>query len=36
MRHSGMYRRLYDMQFKDVGLVTAGNGDVVQVVEGIA
>jgi ATP-binding cassette, subfamily B, bacterial MsbA len=36
MRHSGMYRRLYDMQFKDVGLVTAGNGDVAHVVEGIA
>jgi ATP-binding cassette, subfamily B, bacterial MsbA len=36
MRHSGMYRRLYDMQFKDVSLVTAGNGDVAQVVEGIA
>jgi len=36
MRHSGMYRRLYDMQFKDVGLVTNGNGDVAHVVEGIA
>jgi subfamily B ATP-binding cassette protein MsbA len=36
MRHSGMYRRLYDMQFKDMGLVTAGNGDVAHVVEGIA
>jgi subfamily B ATP-binding cassette protein MsbA len=36
MRHSGTYRRLYDMQFKDVGLVTAGNGDVAHVVEGIA
>ena len=36
MRHSGMYRRLYDMQFKDAGLITAGNGDVAHVVEGIA
>ncbi len=36
MRNSGMYRRLYDMQFKDAGLVTAGNGDVAHVVEGIA
>jgi subfamily B ATP-binding cassette protein MsbA len=36
MRHSGTYRRLYDMQFKDVGLVTNGNGDVAHVVEGIA
>jgi ATP-binding cassette, subfamily B, bacterial MsbA len=36
MRHSGTYRRLYDMQFKDAGLVTAGNGDVAHVVEGIA
>jgi ATP-binding cassette, subfamily B, bacterial MsbA len=36
MQHSGMYRRLYDMQFKDAGLVTAGNGDVAHVVEGIA
>ena len=36
MRHSGMYRRLYDMQFKDVGFVTNGNGDVAHVVEGIA
>jgi ATP-binding cassette, subfamily B, bacterial MsbA len=36
MRHSGMYRRLYDMQFKDMSLATAGNGDMVQVVEGIA
>jgi ATP-binding cassette, subfamily B, bacterial MsbA len=36
MQNSGMYRRLYDMQFKDVGLVSAGNGDVAQVVEGIA
>ena len=36
MHHSGTYRRLYDMQFKDAGLVTAGNGDVGHVVEGIA
>jgi ATP-binding cassette, subfamily B, bacterial MsbA len=36
MRNSGMYRRLYDMQFKDMSLVTAVNGDVAQVVEGIA
>ena len=36
MQNSGMYRRLYDMQFKDAGLVTAGNGDVAHVVEGIA
>jgi subfamily B ATP-binding cassette protein MsbA len=36
MRHSGTYRRLYDMQFKDVGLIAAGNGDVAHVVEGIA
>jgi ATP-binding cassette, subfamily B, bacterial MsbA len=36
MRQSGTYRRLYDMQFKDAGLITAGNGDVAHVVEGIA
>ncbi len=36
MRKSGMYRRLYDMQFNDAGLVGAGNGDAVQPVEGIA
>jgi subfamily B ATP-binding cassette protein MsbA len=36
MHHSGTYRRLYDMQFKDAGLVIAGNGDVGHVVEGIA
>ena len=36
MRKSGMYRRLYDMQFNDAGLIGAGNGDAVQPVEGIA
>jgi len=36
MRKSGMYRRLYDMQFNDAGLVGAGNGDAVHPVEGIA
>ncbi|RSL15844.1 subfamily B ATP-binding cassette protein MsbA [Edaphobacter aggregans] len=36
MRHSGTYRRLYDMQFSDVAPVVAGNGEGVVTVEGIA
>jgi subfamily B ATP-binding cassette protein MsbA len=36
MRHSGTYRRLYDMQFSDAGPVAVGNGDGAVAVEGIA
>jgi subfamily B ATP-binding cassette protein MsbA len=36
MKNSGTYRRLYDMQFNDAGLIGAGIGDVAQPVEGIA
>jgi subfamily B ATP-binding cassette protein MsbA len=38
MQHSGTYRRLYDMQFNDSGLVAAGNGDtaIPAGLEGIA
>ncbi|MCU1319480.1 MAG: transporter related protein [Edaphobacter sp.] len=38
MQHSGTYRRLYDLQFNDSGLVTAGNGDtsIPAGLEGIA
>ena len=36
MRHSGTYRRLYDMQFSDAGPVAVGNGEGAVAVEGIA
>ncbi|MCU1224552.1 MAG: transporter related protein [Edaphobacter sp.] len=38
MQHSGTYRRLYDLQFNDSGLVATGNGDaaVPAGLEGIA
>jgi subfamily B ATP-binding cassette protein MsbA len=37
MQHSGTYQRLYNMQFSDSGMVSAGNGDAVPAaVEGIA
>ena len=37
MQHSGTYQRLYNMQFSDSGMVSAGNGDAVHAaVEGIA
>ena len=36
MRHSGTYRRLYDMQFNDAVPVVAGNGEGAVAVEGIA
>ena len=36
MRHSGTYRRLYDMQFSDAVPVVAGNGEGAVAVEGIA
>ena len=36
MRHSGTYRRLYDMQFTDAAPVAVGNGEGAVAVEGIA
>jgi subfamily B ATP-binding cassette protein MsbA len=36
MRHSGTYRRLYDMQFTDAVPVAVGNGEGAVAVEGIA
>jgi hypothetical protein len=36
MRHSGTYRRLYDLQFIDAAPVVAGNGEGAVTVEGIA
>lgn len=36
IQYSGTYRRLYNMQFNDAGLISTGNGDAAQPVEGIA